>query len=176
MKSQAESTYSTSGSGSPTPHGRRQFGGMDSDDAGSLVTRESSYLLKQRNGPLPHYLPSSQQQQQRRRYDYESSSSRSSRRGGNGGSVGRILAVFNCRGSSRSHRQRQHQHPQHSHNNRPQQKDHVANYIARSNSRLTNVTTPVTRRSFEDNDMQSQCSGAPLLFTQTDTAAWTTTV
>ena len=170
VKSQAESTYSTSGSGSPTPRGRLQVGGVESDDAASLVTRESSYMLKRHNGPLPHYLPSTQQ----RRYHHESSS-HSSHRGGNGGSIGRLFAVLNCRGNSRNHKQRHHHHQQQQPNH-PQKKDHVANYMARSNSRLTNVTYPATRRSFEDNDLQSQCSGAPLLFTQNDTAAWTTTV
>jgi len=166
-KSQAESTYSTTGSGSPSPSPRGRKGihslyDADGEDGASMVTRESSYKLKPRspNAPLPHYLPSSSPQ----RLGGEPTSPQ------RGVGIGRFLSALNCKGNKHERESNPRQHLQ------QHQKDHVASYVSRSNSRLTNVTTPL-RRSFEDaEDMQSQCSGAPLLFTQSDTANWTTTV
>lgn len=165
LKSQAESTYSTTGTGSPPPRGRKSIHSLhdaDGEDAASIVTRESSYKLKPRspNAPLPHYLPSSSPQC----LGGEPMSPQRS------GGIGRLFSALNCKGNKHDREGNRRPHlPQ-------QQKDLVAAYVSRSNSRLTNVTTPL-RRSFEDaEDMQSQCSGAPLLFTQSDTANWTTIV
>lgn len=165
-KSQAESTYSTTGTGSPMPR-RKVQDPSDAMSNVSAVTRESSYQLKPRspNAPLPHVLPSM-------KYHHHHPSQKDAQRGGGG--IVRLLASLNCSNKAEKDPYSQQRQQKSKTYESSSSSTSAAGAVSRSSSRLTTATAPLGRTLEED--AHSQCSGAPLLFTQNDTRDWTTTV